>query len=235
MRDRCNFAALVITVLIVGWGLSDAFAGAVKTIDGVVASNEHGNRNGEIIIQAGQKRLRLFYDVAAFAIATGAQVSASYRPRKGDYDGVLVSIQVKGAKVGDSRSTREVGQFGPIQIGVLRSVEPPGCGCYFSPVVSGGEAVSEKYLFIADDTGKAYINLEGRDVVLKEVGRKQGNDEYGYCQEKTCTYGAGDVQTTVKFLRKSRTGYEVRDYDVMITVARGGIKETVKGKGSCGC
>jgi hypothetical protein len=235
MRDRCTFPALVITALIVLWGLSDAFAGAVKKIDGVVVSNEHGNRNGVIMIQAGQKRLSLFYDVAAFGIETGARVAASYKAQKGDFDGVLVSIQIKGGKVGDSPPRRDVASSRPIQIGVLRSVEPPGCGCYFSPVVSGDKAGSEKYLFISDATGKAYINLDGRDMVLMEVGRKQRNDEYGYCQEKTCTYSANDVKATVKFLRKSRTEYEVRDYDVMITIARGGVKETVNGKGSCGC
>lgn len=126
-------------------------------------------------------------------------------------------------------------ESGTIEIGVLRKVSPPGCGCLFSPVGAGGKATSEKYLFISDASGKAYINIGGRDLVLMEVGRKQATDEYGYCSEGRCTFVANDVKATVEFRRKSRTDYEVRDYDVVITVARGGAKQSVKAEGSCGC
>ena len=127
------------------------------------------------------------------------------------------------------------GQPGTAQIGPLRNIALPGCGCYFSPAAPHGKKASEQYLFISDSTGKAYINIDGQNLVLAEVGRKQAKDEYGYCSGHRCTYSANGITATVEFRKKTRTDYEVKDYDVTISVETGRIKESVKATGSCGC
>jgi len=70
-----------------------AASGLVK-IEGVVVSNEHGNRNGILTIHSGQQQRSLFYDTLAFDLRSGQNVSVLYRPEKADYDGVIVSINV---------------------------------------------------------------------------------------------------------------------------------------------
>lgn len=129
---------------------------------------------------------------------------------------------------------------GQTQIGLLKHIAFPGCGCYFSPVVPRGKKVFDKYLFISDATGKAYINIDGRDTVLQEVGRKQTKDEDGYCAGKRCTFSANGVKTTVDFHETEKcpsepTECEITGYDVTITVEKGSLKQRVKGKGFCGC
>jgi hypothetical protein len=126
-----------------------------------------------------------------------------------------------------------------IQISLLTNISPAGCGCYVSPA-DNREKAYDKYLFISDAAGNAYINIEGRDTVLQEMGRKQAKDEGGYCQGKRCVYSGNGVKATVSF-RETRkcppepTECEVTDYDVTIVVEKGGSTQRLKGKGSCGC
>lgn len=131
-------------------------------------------------------------------------------------------------------------QAGTTQIGLLKDNSPLGCGCSFSQVFPGRKKVFDKYLFISDATGKAYININGRDTVLQEVGRKQARDEGGYCAGKRCTFIGNGVKATVDFHETEKcppepTECEITGYDVTITVEQNGIKQRVKGEGSCGC
>lgn len=153
----------------------------------------------------------------------------------------IVSVLVALGAIWTSQAfPAESRQAAAMQVGVLKNISLPGCGCYFGPEVSGANLASEKYLFISDATGKAYVNLDGRDVELKEVGRKQAKDEFGYCAEKRCTFSGNGVMVTVD-LREAKkcppepTECEVTDYLATITVNKGGAKRIVKGQGSCGC
>ncbi len=140
MLMRYILLALLILILSVSTGVCEVFAGGLKRVDGVVVSNEHGNRNGVITIQRGQQTRSLFYDKDAFGIQIGAQVSASYRPQKGDYDGFLVAIQVRGDNAGASspkgRSPHPAvsgsGIVGTIPSGSIE-IEG-GCTHYLTPV-----------------------------------------------------------------------------------------------------
>jgi hypothetical protein len=128
---------------------------------------------------------------------------------------------------------------GALRIGVLNNASMPGCGCTFTPVRAERQ-FPEKYLFISDAEGRAYMNLDGRDTALREVGRKQAPGEYGYCAGSRCTFAADSITATVDFLEVERcppepTECEVTGYEVTITVERDGMKERVKGKGECGC
>jgi hypothetical protein len=139
-----------------------------------------------------------------------------------------------------SMSGYDEAQAETIQIGLLKDDSALGCGCYFTPVVPGRNKVSDRYLFISDATGKAYVNINGRDTILQEIGRQQAKDEYGYCAGSRCTFGANGVKATVDFYETEKCPPEPNEcgttgYDVTITVEKDGIKQTVKGEGACGC
>jgi hypothetical protein len=73
-------------------------------IDGEIVENSAGNKNGIVTIKSKNSKLDIFYVFGKFKI-TGAEffnqgdtVIASYKPVKADYDGELVSIEVKTKK-----------------------------------------------------------------------------------------------------------------------------------------
>ncbi len=147
-------------------------------------------------------------------------------------------IAANQSATGESDTRHDQGEG--IQIGILKNKSPADCGCYFYPIVAGGKRDYDKFLFISDSTGKAWININGRNLELKEVGRKQAKGEYGYCAGKRCTYRDREVTVSIDF-RVTRkcppepSGCEVTDYDAKISVEKDGIKKSVQSQGSCGC
>lgn len=126
-------------------------------------------------------------------------------------------------------------QPGAVAIGPLNVIDVVGCSCFFSAMGPDGKTAVERYIFISDATGKAHMNIDGEDLVLPEVGRKQTKDEYGYCSRDRCVYGVDGVKATVEFQKKTRTDYEVNDYDVVISVETVKGRQKVNASGSCGC
>ncbi|MFN2200385.1 MAG: hypothetical protein ACK2UO_04230, partial [Caldilineaceae bacterium] len=95
---------------------------------------------------------------------------------------------------GHTVETAEPERAATVTIGALRSVEPQGCGCYFSAAANGkGVQSSPAYLFISDAMGNAYVNVNGADLTLSEVGRKFGAGEYGYCSTGRCAYSRSGI------------------------------------------
>lgn len=73
----------------------------LSQIEGFIVEDSSGKANGLVTIKSDTKTLTLFYVHGKFKITgakyfmQGDKVVASYKPEKGDYDGVLVSIQIK--------------------------------------------------------------------------------------------------------------------------------------------
>ena len=171
-----------------------------------------------------QSQSRLLFVVLALFL------SACSVPQRG-----VVGSAPLGAHPGERMSLSGAG------IGRIRSVGPQGCGCYFSARASSvASAGSPAYLFISDATGKAYVNVNGSDVVLKEVGRRFGPDEYGYCSSGRCVYTSNGLTAVIE-MRKAQvcppepSECEVTDYDgtLVINSAAGNYRRQVSG--FCGC
>lgn len=115
-----------------------------------------------------------------------------------------------------------------------------GCHCSVNKVSQSGEKIWDQYLFAADYEGKARLNVDGRDVNLRETERKEKPGEYGVCSGQGCTYSGDGITATVDYKETRRcppepTECEVTDYDVKITVLKNGQQQSVTGKGQCGC
>ena len=151
------------------------------------------------------------------------------------------ATRVGGAAVpkGLSKSTGD--PYQAMRIGSVANTSAiGGCSCYFSPVAPRNKSASQGYVFFADYAGTARININGRDVELREVGREQKKGELRRCSKKRCKYTGGGLTATVEYLEAKRcppepTECEVTGYDVTITVEKGGKQQQIKAKGECGC
>jgi len=149
--------------------------------------------------------------------------------------GAVVTSAPGGAHPGERMSLRGTG------IGRIQSVGPQGCGCYFyAREHSVASAGNPAYLFISDATGKAYVNVDGSDVVLNEVGRQFGSDEYGYCSTGRCAYTSNGLTVVIETRASSgcppeSSECEVTNYNGTLAVksAAGHYRRLVSG--SCGC
>jgi len=124
-------------------------------------------------------------------------------------------------------------------IGVLKDTSAiGGCGCTFHPISTSGKTQIDQYVFFVDYSGRAHININGKDIELREKGRKKG--DLGICPRNSCTYTASSIIATAYYHQMSKcppepTECEVNDYNVTITVEKNGLKQKINATGSCGC
>jgi hypothetical protein len=84
------------------------------------------------------------------------------------------------------------------------------------------------------------MNVDGQDIELTAEGRKSGADVSDWdCLTHQEYVGKGvivqvDLQKTGGCPPESEE-CEVSDYNATITAEKGGMRQVVKGKGSCGC
>jgi len=117
-----------------------------------------------------------------------------------------------------------------------------GCGCVVHPPLTDGQAARDRVLFFSDAACRAWLNVDGRDVMLEaEEGRADGGPSV---QEADCARSSeyGGDGLAVHLDRKEvadcppfSTECKTTTYDVTITVRRNGLRETVKGRGGCEC
>lgn len=126
----------------------------------------------------------------------------------------------------------------PPPIGVLKNSVIDDCGCSFHRASQNKNTDAGQYIFVVGYSGQARININGQDIELRENGRKI--NESGRCARNSCTYSGSGITATARYRQTSKcppepTECEVNDYDVTITVEKGGHRQIVRGKGQCGC
>jgi hypothetical protein len=137
-----------------------------------------------------------------------------------------------------SKKSSAISSVEPL-IGVIKNTSViGGCGCTFHPISTSGSTQFDQYVFFVDYSGRAHININGKDIELREKWRKQG--DLGICSRNSCTYTASSIIATAYYHQTSKcppepTECEVNDYNVTITVEKNGLKQKIKATGSCGC
>jgi hypothetical protein len=117
-----------------------------------------------------------------------------------------------------------------------------GCGCVVHPRLSDGQAARDRVLFFSDAACRAWLNVDGRDVMLEAEESPAGGGPT--VQEADCSHSpeyVGDglaVHVDWKEVADCppfSTECKTTTYDVTITVRRDGLREIVGGRGGCGC
>jgi len=128
--------------------------------------------------------------------------------------------------------------------GLVRNVseagEIQGCGCYFQFPSEGPR--SNRYLFFEDFSEESpLMNIDGKNVKLKLVGSSEPSGGVKKKGERfSRNYVSGDVKVRMDFVTASvcapnDEGCESTNYNVTVTVWKGGRQQTVKAVGGCGC
>ena len=119
-----------------------------------------------------------------------------------------------------------------------------GCSCTFELANSNVSAgLNQSILFGADyrmTDGKAWMNINGRDVELFSMGSKITSNENDPVRPMSPVYSGDGMTASVDYRQidscpPEPTQCEVNRYDITVTLETGGLRETVKGNGSCGC
>jgi uncharacterized protein len=119
----------------------------------------------------------------------------------------------------------------PIRVGSVNEASiASGCSCYISPVLANGKTDDGRCIFFDDFSGKVVMNLDGSEIALAEVGKNRVQDSSRPCfVRKRCEYNTSGLAADVIYRQNGD------DYDVTITLVKGARKQTIKGKGACGC
>jgi uncharacterized protein len=138
---------------------------------------------------------------------------------------------VHGGSLPAQQEIKAEGPAEPIRVGsVNEAAIASGCSCYVSPVVANGKSDDGRCIFFDDFSGKVIMNLEGSEISLTEVGKKRVQDSSQPCfVRKRCEYSASGLAADVIYRQNGD------DYEVTITLVKGARKQTIKGKGACGC
>jgi hypothetical protein len=123
-------------------------------------------------------------------------------------------------------------------IGVIQDASVvKGCGCRLKSASDSGE--SAPYVFIAEIIGqkRAWINLNGADVMLSFQRTNQPKGKASEGQQFREVYVHEDIEVTLDSVVKNLPGPKERfaEYETTITVKSGGKTETLHAVGKCGC
>lgn len=129
----------------------------------------------------------------------------------------------------------------PIRIGSL--VNPgvsDGCGCGVSTTTTSGRTDSARSVFVADYNGRGWININGRDLLLKAESPEEWSQAELAQKRRTRVYSVRDLKVRVDYSAAAAqsckgSDCETSDYDVVITASNGGAVQNLIGKGTCGC
>lgn len=119
-----------------------------------------------------------------------------------------------------------------------------GCSCTFELTNSDVSAGLNQSIFFGADyrmtDGKAWMNINGRDVELLPMGSKITSNENDPVRPMSHVYSGDGMTASIDYRQidscpPEQTQCEVNRYDITVTLETGGLRETVKGKGSCGC
>ena len=169
---------------------------------------------------------------------TTAVIDTSVKKPSLDKRGYYVDAWKKIVHVDTENSNPNLDSDKSLSIGVLKNSVIDDCSCSFHRASPNKNTDADQYIFVVGYSGQARININGRDIELRENGRKK--DESGRCARNSCTYSGSGITATARYRQTSKcppepTECEVNDYDVTITVEKGGHRQILRGKGQCGC
>ena len=112
-----------------------------------------------------------------------------------------------------------------LKVSYLQKKPDDGCGCGFYDIRD-----ARKRLIVEGDYADViWINIDGRDIRLKQEGPEQKKGKYSVVR-----YRSNDITVRTE-LYKTGEGYESVDLEGFVIVIRGKQKTFVKVKGGCGC
>ncbi|MFN0119543.1 MAG: DUF1287 domain-containing protein [Blastocatellia bacterium] len=139
-------------------------------------------------------------------------------------------------------ATRQPAPSGALKIGYIETRRSgAGCGCAFQFPEDYLDN-RPRYIFVNNNDGFAMMNIDGQDMQLEFVNRKDPPTDR-IIQEGDASiemYLAGRASVRIDYAvtrmcRPGDVGCERTWYDATITVVRDGLRRSVKAKGVCGC
>ena len=118
-----------------------------------------------------------------------------------------------------------------------------GCSCRFEKSDTNGRMGVNREIFFGANyeiNDKAWMNINGRDVELLPMSPKTASKENDPSHPMSSVYTGEGITVSLDYRKTGScppepTECEVYPYDVTVTLEKGGLRETVTGKGSCGC
>lgn len=133
---------------------------------------------------------------------------------------------------GDEKSTS-------LKLGSLKK-EVGGCGCSIQDVAAAKSGNIKDYLFFADGTSPAWINLNGQDVQLELKAGPKGMYAKKLGEKILRSYGNDSLSlnvelTATKVCAPDQEGCEVNKFDAVMELKQGATTTRVQGMAECGC
>lgn len=127
----------------------------------------------------------------------------------------------------------------PLKIGVIKKPLQDGCGCYLQ-LPQDAKLKNEKYVFLADVDGTAQVNINGRDITLKQMTKNLPQEGLKVGAKWIEVYEAGKTKVEVEYLVKKLCDpddddCEAAHYTTVIMVTHEGATAKVDATGLCGC
>jgi hypothetical protein len=113
-----------------------------------------------------------------------------------------------------------------------------GCGCRFQ-LRSEHRAQSHRYCFVGDQGQRAWMNIDGKDVELRLVGASEMSLKTVKGEKAYFRFRGPGINVRLRMLvtRTStyETDYEPQRYAIILQVARGSRRQTLRPFGWCAC
>ncbi len=134
-------------------------------------------------------------------------------------------------------STADAGR--PLTIGVIKKPISDGCGCYLQ-LPKDTKLKNEKYVFVADVDGSAQVNINGKDMTLKQTTNNLPQESLKVGAKWKEVYEAAKTKVEVEYVvtkvcDPDDEACEVAHYSAVITVTHDGTIGKVNATGLCGC
>ena len=125
-------------------------------------------------------------------------------------------------------------------IGFVQRTDLAGeCGCCFQSNAKD-KKLKGPYIFLTRMDEDAWMNINGQDIMLKEIETTEPKTELRKGDRYRSTYKAGEITVQLDHLVTKSCdpddeACEFTYMDVTITVVQGDQRQIVKARGGCGC
>jgi hypothetical protein len=128
---------------------------------------------------------------------------------------------------------------GSLTVGLIKKPFLDGCGCYLQ-FPSDYKRNNERYIFLGDLDKNAQMNIDGKDLTLKLVSRREPRGATTVGSRWSEVYTSEETKVRIEYVVRrlcdpTDEGCEVTWYSARITITRNGVVRKVKALGVCGC
>ena len=164
-------------------------------------------------------------------------------PQRGVVAAAVASLLLGGAAGAPPFTSAQTARGASPRIGRIGRLFNDGCGCTLQlPALRRRDDADAPAVFESDLGDRAQMNIDGRDVMLRLVRRRErvGGAEPRVGERSFEEYEGGGARvkmnfTTTKVCPPGDESCEVLSYSAVIAVTKGGRTRTVKASGQCGC